>query len=168
MVNKKKVKRKVSKRKPARRKTIEKGTTLHSVHEKFNNYQEQIDRLKQYESELKKIDTRGFKKEVSIIKAQLNDPTAIPEIERRLNALKRKILKKRKSASPIKRRSESVSDIKEELPEVKSQINVLKKKIEEGNDKKADLFKKRLNYLEEKRKTEHQNIKSQISRLNKN
>ena len=84
---------------------------IKKVREKFSSYEEKLDRLKQFESELKKMDTRGFSKEVSVIKAQLNDPTSIQEIDRRINDLKRKILIHKKRKSPFKEIKKSIHDI---------------------------------------------------------
>src|SRR3989338_10873706 len=91
--------------KRARVKTIKKPrkkiTTRKKVHETFSNYEERVDKLRALERELKVLKPKGFAKEVQIIKANLKDQSAVEKVERRINSLERKMLKKKKKKNHI-------------------------------------------------------------------
>ena len=97
------VKKKYKKSKFVKRSGVKKGkkVTLKEVHEDFSSYGERIDKLKSLERELKVLDPQGFAVEEKIIKSKLKDPTAIPELERRLSKLKKKMLGKHRKKSPV-------------------------------------------------------------------
>src|SRR3989344_102163 len=119
--------------KRARVKTIKKPrkkiTTIKKVHETFSNYEERVDKLRALERELKVLKPKGFAKEVQIIKANLKDPSAVEEVERRINSLERKMLKRKKKKSPITKIQRKISELKkEDLPAIEKRV---KKNIEE-------------------------------------
>src|SRR3989344_1779291 len=112
--------------KRARVKTIKKPrkkrTTIKKIHETFSNYEERVDKLKALERELKILKPKGFAKEVQIIKANLKDPSAVEEVERRINSLERKMLKRKKKKSSIKKIQRNVAELtREEIPQIQSQ-----------------------------------------------
>src|SRR3989344_4761089 len=65
---------------------------IERVHRKFVTYEEKIDRLRELEREVRVLDPMGFSTEIKIIRSKLKDPTAIPEIERHIAKLRKKML----------------------------------------------------------------------------
>lgn len=94
MVNKKKSSKKKTKK---AKKVLEKD---------FYSFQDKIARLEAIRQELQKLDTRGFEKEVNVIKARLKDTRALPELERSMKLLREKILKKKIPKKSVKKKKE--------------------------------------------------------------
>ena len=105
---------------------------MKEVHEDFSSYGERIDKLKSLERELKILDPHGFAVEEKIIKSKLKDPTAIPELEKRLSKLKKKMLGKHKKKSPVVKIGKNVDELTNvEIPKLHSEIKTLKKVLDE-------------------------------------
>ncbi len=74
----------------------------------FYSFQKKINRLQELKRELSSLEsrglTKGFEKEVSIIKSRLKDTSSLPELDRQVKRLRKKIMDKRdvKKKSPIK------------------------------------------------------------------
>ena len=107
----------------------------------FYAFQEKVNRLEEFKHELNSLEsrdlTKGFEKEIGIIKSRLKDTSALPELEGRMKQLRLEIRKKRevKRKSPIKVISKKVdnidSHIEEKNLELKKEIKDLKSKIDE-------------------------------------
>ena len=91
-----------------------KKVSVKKIHKDFSNYEEKIDKLRSLGRELRVLDPQGFKVEEKIIRSQLKDPTKIPLLEKRLKTLKRKMLKKPKRKSPIKKIQKGITKLTEE------------------------------------------------------
>lgn len=104
----------------------------------FYSFQSKVNTLEEIRNELKELDTRGFEKEVSIIKSRLKDTTAIPELEKLMTDLRRKILNKRpvKRKSPLKEIEKDVADITDTNLEIKKEIKNIKFSIDDKINKK--------------------------------
>lgn len=61
------------------------------IEKEFKEFGRKIRRLKQMESELAGLDTRGYEAEERSIRSKLKNPQAVDEVESELNALKRAI-----------------------------------------------------------------------------
>lgn len=105
-----KVRKKGEERKPDEIKEI----SIDKVKKKFSTYEEKIDKLKSLERELNVLNPTEFPVEERIIKSKLKDPTEIPKIERMIDNLERKMIKKserkptREKFTPIIRKTASV------------------------------------------------------------
>ncbi len=105
----------------------------------FETFKFGVERLKELEKELKSLDTRGFSIDEQDIKERLKKVSEIPNIERKLKALKLKINKKykpKKRKSPVKEIKKSLEDIQEELKGIKksrkkSPVKEIKENLEE-------------------------------------
>ena len=66
----------------------------------FYSFQKKINRLEEIKRELNSLqargDTKGFEKEVHILRSRLKDVHALPELERNMRSLRSKIINKRK------------------------------------------------------------------------
>lgn len=117
-----------------KRKVSSGKSKVKKVNDKFEEYEVKIDRLRELERELKVLDPpRQYDTEVRIIKSKLKDPTALPEIERRIKKLKSRMVKKIKKKSPYKKLENKIDDIDEHLPKISSKIKNLEKNIFEKN-----------------------------------
>jgi len=67
---------------------------LKLIEKKFNKVKNKIETLKRLENELNSIDSKGFESEVEAIKSKLKSPDKIPEIEKGIEELKRKLYEK--------------------------------------------------------------------------
>ncbi len=69
------------------------------VRREFNSFASKVSRLELLRRELDLLDIEGFEPEVRLIRAKLNDIHALPEIERSIRALRKKIAQKTGKAS---------------------------------------------------------------------
>nr|AAU82845.1 polysaccharide deacetylase [uncultured archaeon GZfos1D1] len=67
----------------------------------FNEFEKKIETLKRLEKELKSLDSEGFESEVEALKSKLKRPDKIPEIEKGIAELKRKVYDKSAEAIEI-------------------------------------------------------------------
>lgn len=121
----------------------------------FEDFERGIDILESFESELKHLDTYGFREEVKEIKIRLKDTAQIQFIESKLKELKEKIDKRDKSEKEERQRKRRDTFLKwweegkkerdklklerEKLKEklTKEQINKIEEKVEESSHKHA-------------------------------
>ncbi|MAG07210.1 hypothetical protein CMI46_00130, partial [Candidatus Pacearchaeota archaeon] len=112
---KKKVKKKVSKGKSVK-KSVSRVDSEKKLRGKFYSFQKKVNRLEELKHELSSLQnagyTKGFEKEVAIIRSRLKDTTAIPEVEKRIRALRAAIRKKKepKRKHPIKKIARKVEE----------------------------------------------------------
>ena len=64
---------------------------LDTMNQEFKSFEAKVKRLKQVESELSSLNTEGFEKEVTSIRADLKRPQYVDEVEKELADLKRRI-----------------------------------------------------------------------------
>ena len=87
---------------------VKKDSSKDKLRKNFYNFQKKIDRLEEFKHELNSLEnkglTKGFEKEVNILRSRLKDTTALPQLEKRMTALRKNIRSKRtiKKKSPIK------------------------------------------------------------------
>ena len=106
----------------------------------FYLFQRKIARLEELKRELQSLQakgmTKGFEKDVSLMRSRLKDTTAIPELERQIRNLRKRIRDKRdiKRKSPIKKIEKEVSNIGSEMEDstkqLKNEIKDLKLRID--------------------------------------
>lgn len=105
----------------------------------FYSFQNKIDKLEEIKRELSALNTRGFEKEVNLIKSRLKDTSALPEIEKLMKQLRSKILNKKevKKKSPLKKIQSGFLEIADTNLELKKEIANLKESINTKLDKKT-------------------------------
>jgi len=170
-------------------------TELDSVKKDFELFGKGIERLEELKQELGSLRTKGHEKEVNAIKANLKKVSAIPEIERQLDDLKKKI--RGKNRKPAKRKSRSINIAKQisqlkdlvkrkhrivtktlskdeledihEIPKIESQINEIRVTLQTISSRKNGIPKKYLKYIDEIPKIEQilSDLKSQIEKQSK-
>tara|TARA_Y100000034_G_scaffold103241_1_gene128620 strand:+ start:1264 stop:3156 length:1893 start_codon:yes stop_codon:yes gene_type:complete len=124
---KKKVKKKVSKGKSVK-KSVSRVDSEKKLRGKFYSFQKKVNRLEELKHELSSLQnagyTKGFEKEVAIIRSRLKDTTAIPEVEKRIRALRAAIRKKKepKRKHPIKKIARKVEEIDEEVEKTNKKL----------------------------------------------
>ncbi len=112
------------------------------VKEEFEALASRISRLESLRDELDALDTRGFEAEVHLIRARLKDVNALPQLEREMSELRRKI--KSRQGGEVKTDNTQHKMLKESAV-LKHKIAELEKLITQ----KKDLFsKKQLNHKE--------------------
>jgi len=74
---------------------------LKLIEKKFSEVKKKIETLKRLENELDSIDSKGFESEIEAIKSKLKSPDKIPEIEKGIEELKRKLYEKSAEAIEI-------------------------------------------------------------------
>ena len=141
--SKKKSVRKVSK-KPIKKKQNNSVSNEDKLRKKFYGFQKKIDRLEEFKHELLSLEgkglTKGFEKEVSIIRSRLKDVTALPQLEKRMNLLRKNIRSKKevKKKSPIKKLEKRVDNISDKVEDsnidLKKEIRNLKLSVNENID----------------------------------
>ena len=127
MVNKKKVKKEVVK-------------SHVQVKKDFEIFAKGVERLKELELELERLDTRGFAKEEVVIRSRLKNVSDIPFIEKKVADLRLKINNKyrpkRKKKSKV---SKDIEGLKQQIPLIKRGISKLSDKIEDISKRKGDV-----------------------------
>jgi hypothetical protein len=113
------------KKKTAKKKTVKKGKSKSSSEvsiskKDFEAFKFGVERLKELKAELDSLDTRGFSKEAQSIQSKLKKVSEIPNIEKELKTLKKKISgkykpKRKKGPSTKKVLDEGLEDIEEEI-----------------------------------------------------
>jgi hypothetical protein len=129
----------------------------------FEAFKFGIERLKELEKELNSLNTKGFAKEESEIRARLKNVSEIPEIERRLKILKSKIHGKyrpKKKRSIQNKIAEEIKEIEEDVPKIKKEI----KKLDEIKSIKEDIPKIK---REIKKLNEISSIKEDVPKIKK-
>ena len=96
--------------------------SFEEIERDFEVFSKGIERLEELKQELGSLNTKGFEKEVMLIRADLKNVSAIPKIENQLAKLKRKILGKHKRAKPKKHKKSAVSKLKRQVTELKDVI----------------------------------------------
>ena len=96
--------------------------SFEEIERDFEVFSKGIERLEELKQELGSLNTKGFEKEVMLIRADLKNVSAIPRIENQLAKLKRKILGKHKRAKPKKHKKSAVSKLKRQVTELKDVI----------------------------------------------
>jgi len=138
MVKKKRRTRKISKKKIRISKRGIKSPA--QIKRDLDLFSKGVDRLKELERELRRLDTRGFAKEEQEIRSVLKNVSDIPLIEKKLKNLKQKINNKykpkRKRVSSSKIVKKEVKEISDRIPRIDSGLKKLNKRVEE-------MFKKR-------------------------
>ena len=109
----------------------------------FYAFQEKVNRLEEFKHELNSLEsrdlTKGFEKEIGIIKSRLKDTSALPELEGRMKQLRLEIRKKRevKRKSPIKVISKKVDNIDDSIEKsnikISHKVDNIDSHIEEKN-----------------------------------
>ena len=113
VVNKKKVKKEVVK-------------SHVQVKKDFEIFAKGVERLKELELELERLDTRGFAKEEVVIRSRLKNVSDIPFIEKKVADLRLKINNKyrpkRKKKSKV---SKDIEGLKQQILLIKTNLNLL-------------------------------------------
>ena len=95
----------------------------------FYSFQRKIARLEELKRELQSLQskgmTKGFEKEISLMRSRLKDTTAIPELEKQIRKLRSNIRNKReiKKKSPIKKIEREVSEVGSAIDDVRKRID---------------------------------------------
>ena len=139
------------------------------VKREFANFAGKISKLESLRQELNALDTRGFKIEAKLIRAKLRDISAIPEIKKEINSLRKKI-KHKISRGVLK--SKIAKKLLEQSSNLQEDRKLMKKKIAELEEKisrKKRFSKKEIEdkkFMEEKiAKLEHKISKKRRKQL---
>ncbi len=112
----------------------------------FYSFQKKVNRLEELKHELQSLEsggvTKGFEREVKLIRSRLRDTTALPELEKLMRDLRKKILKRKivKRKSPLKKIfkiAENVEELADTDIEIKKEIKHLESSLREEINKKA-------------------------------
>lgn len=102
-------------------------TSKLQVKKEFEAFAKKIAKLESLRNELEALDSKGFENDVRVIKAKLHNVNAIPEIEREIDALRRKI-----SSRSLKRPRLGIpKSLIKDSRSLKKDTQLMKKKIEE-------------------------------------
>jgi len=130
------------------KKKIKKGSNRkkndkQALQKDFYAFQEKVNRLEEFKHEISSLEsknlTKGFEKEVGIIKSRLKDTSALPELESRIRRLRTEIRKKRevKRKSPIKVISKKVDILDDSIEKsnikISRRVDNIDTRIEEKN-----------------------------------
>ena len=168
---------------------------LEDVKKDFEIFGKGIQRLKEIKKELKSLNTKGHEKEVKAIEPNLKNVSTIPEVEKQLEDLKRKIAGK--SRKPAKRRArlinieKQISELKDlvkhkhrlvtkslskdeledihEIPKIDAAINEIKDTLQTLSNRRGPISKKYLKHINEIPKIEQHlaELKSEIEKRSK-
>ncbi|MEA3329568.1 MAG: hypothetical protein U9Q06_02380 [Nanoarchaeota archaeon] len=139
----KKIVRRSSKKNPKRKsKKVSKNLRVKNeekLREDFYKFQGKVNRLEELRREISYLRSKdydkGFEKDFAIISSRLRDTNALPELEKQLQNLRKKILKK----NPHKRKS-PIKKIQKEVDEIGDAVQGSNKKMEkEIRDLKSEL-----------------------------
>ncbi|HLA22936.1 MAG TPA: hypothetical protein VJZ93_00150, partial [Candidatus Nanoarchaeia archaeon] len=104
-----------------------------NVEQEFTDFARKIARLESLKHELNSLDTKGFEPEAKIIRSKLKDTKAIPEIERDIENLRRKIkremLRKVAKSDLTKKILEKSKDIEKDRTLMREKISELENEI---------------------------------------
>src|SRR3989338_4614332 len=122
------------------------------LRKEFYSFQGKVNKLDEIKHELEVLDsrglTKGFEKEVSIIKSRLKDTTAIPELDKLMKDLRQKVMNRRevRKKSPLKEIEKDFSKVSDSNIQLKREIKSLKStlsdrlKQKDRVDSDVDLF----------------------------
>jgi hypothetical protein len=121
-----------------------------SVEREFDDFARKIARLESLKHELDAMDTGGFEAEAKAIRSKLKDINSIPEIERGISALRKKIggkpeyVDKKVGSLVDAKYNEFVSGIKEELSEkLRKKERAADHKLKSGLEKQKREFEEK-------------------------